>query len=102
MLKKMIAGAIAAGALSVPFAGIASADRPDNPGDNGRDNAPGQVVKDLREIADDQGYQNLPDLLRDRSDYRSPGAVVSDIARGDLTPDEVDEFLGDLADDDQE
>lgn len=34
MLKKFIIGAVAAGAVSVPLAGIASADQPSNPGPN--------------------------------------------------------------------
>ena len=36
MLKKVLLAAVAAGAMSVPLAGVAWADRPDNPGSQGQ------------------------------------------------------------------
>lgn len=109
MLKKVIAGAITAGALSVPFAGVAWADPPSDRGNggNGADrgnsaDAPGQVLDDFRDIAEDQGFQNLPEFLRDQSEFQSPGDIVSDVAQGDLTDEDLDELLTDLEADDDE
>ena len=105
MLKKVIAGVITAGALSVPFAGIAAADPPSDRGNDGdRGNsaeAPGQVLQDFRDLAEEQG-QNLPEFLRDQTEFQSPGDIVSDVAQGDLTAEELEELLADLEPDDDE
>jgi hypothetical protein len=120
MLKKAMAGAIAAGALSVPFAGAAWADPPADHENNGQgssagDNGvgkggvpgrlgtlndtpdtpypPGMLIGDLRAIAEDAGYDNLPAYLRDQTDYSSPGDVISDVAHGDLTPEQLQDLL---------
>jgi hypothetical protein len=104
MMKKVIAGVITAGALSVPFAGIAAADPPSdrgNGGDRGNSaDAPGRVVQDLRDLAADSGYTNLPEFLREESEYQSPGDIVSDIAQGELTDEELEELLAGLEPDD--
>ena len=57
MLKKVLVAVVAAGAMSVPLAGVAWADRPDNPGSQGqgkRDN-PGSTGQDKRDNRGSQG-----------------------------------------------
>jgi hypothetical protein len=113
MLKKVIAGAIAAGALSVPLAGVASADKPDDPGSNGNGvgsggipgslgslegapeshYTPGELLADLREIAAEEDFNNLPEYLREETDFNSPGDIVSDAAHGELTAEQLQELL---------
>jgi hypothetical protein len=109
-----------AGSLSIPFAGAAWADPPTNHGNNGNgssadDNGvgrggvpgrlgelngtpgtplpPGVVVRDLRQIAQGQGYNNLSEYLRDQTNFRSPGDIISDVARGDLTAEQLQDLL---------
>ena len=109
-----------AGALSVPFAGVAWADPPANHGNNGNgssanDNGvgrggvparlgelngtpgtplpPGALISQLRQIAEGQGYNNLPEYLRNQTNYNSPGDIVSDVARGNLTPEQLQDLL---------
>jgi hypothetical protein len=55
--------------------------------------APGQLIADLRETAENEGYDNLPAYLRDQTDYNSPGQIVSGAARGDLTPEDLQDLL---------
>jgi hypothetical protein len=119
MLKKVIAGAIAAGALSVPLAGVAWADKPSDPGSNGNgggnangvgsggipgrlgslDGAPeshytpGELLADLRETAAAEDFNNLPAYLREETDFESPGAIVSDAAQGELSAEQLQELL---------
>jgi hypothetical protein len=120
MVKRIIAGAIAAGALSVPLAGTAWADPPADRENNGQgssagDNGvgrggvpgrlatlndtpdtpypPGALIADLRGVADDAGYDSLQEYLLDQTDYTSPGDIVSDVAHGDLTPEQLQDLL---------
>jgi hypothetical protein len=68
MLKKLIVTVIAAGALSVPLAGVAWGDPPTDPGANG----------------DGVGAGGIPRVLGDNSgstDPIPPGSVLSDIAQ---------------------
>ena len=67
MLKKLMVTVIAAGALSVPLAGVAWGDPPTDPGANG----------------DGVGAGGIPRVLGDNSggaDPIPPGSVLSDIA----------------------
>jgi hypothetical protein len=79
MLKKLVVGAIAAGVLAVPLAGVAGADPDlatnpgisDNPGTPGNFGRPaGQRVKELA---------RLP-KIGEPPDARPPGTSVDDIA----------------------
>jgi hypothetical protein len=91
MLKKSLVIIATAAALSIPLAGVAWADKPEQPGvgdggvpgkNGGR--PPGQDLATVREIAKDLGYTNVPHFLRDGLGYRSPGDVISDAAHGEL------------------
>ncbi len=119
MLRKVIAGAITAGAISVPLAGMAWADAPTDHGNNGHSTehsngvghggvpgrlgnlngtpdtplTPGHVIRDLRQTAQDQGDNNLPAYLRSQTTYTSPGQIVSGVAHGNLTPQDLQDLL---------
>ena len=70
MLKKLVVGAIAAGVLAVPLAGVAGADPADTPGTPGNfGRPPGQRVKEI--------------ATADKT-LRPPGTSVDDIAAGEL------------------
>ena len=81
MLKKLVVGAIAAGVLAVPLAGVAGADpSTDNPGTPGNLGAfvvgapaaipPGQIIKQraqlpgsVKDVAIDEGFANPGDAV---------------------------------------
>jgi len=66
MLKKLVVGAIAAGVLAVPLAGVAAADPADTPGTPGNfGRPPGQRVSEIATNATNE---------------RPPGASVDDVA----------------------
>jgi hypothetical protein len=102
MIKKVLVAAIAAGALCVPLAGVASADRPadpgvgaggvpgvigEAPGGPGTTTPPGTLIHGGQEFARDNGFKNLPDFLRSfdpDGPPSSPGETISDFAHGIL------------------
>jgi hypothetical protein len=82
MLKKLVVGAIAAGVLAVPLAGVAGADpSPDNPGTPGNFGAattPGSA----RPPGD-----RVSEVATAPKDLRPPGTSVNDIAQGEVDAD---------------
>ena len=78
MLKKLVVGAIAAGVLAVPLAGVAGADpSPDNPGTPGNFGAattPGSA----RPPGD-----RVSEIATNATGERPPGASVNDVAHGE-------------------
>ncbi len=91
MLTKALLVAAVAAALSLPLAGVALADQPDEPGvgvggipaqNHGR--PMGRDLALVRDLAKEQGYTNVPHFLRDGLGFRSPGDIVSDAAHGEL------------------
>ena len=96
MFKKLFVTAAAAAAVSVPLAGVASADQPTDPGVGaggvpgrigeapggpGTPTPPGTLISKAQQDARDLGFKNLPDRLRSMpgSPIRSPGDAISDI-----------------------
>jgi hypothetical protein len=85
MIKKLLVTAIAAGALSVPLAGVAWAAPPNDPGQPGDPGANGQGPAGFggppgtvfRGVA--KGPGSVPDALRGVSTFRTPGQIVNDL-----------------------
>lgn len=109
MLKKFVVGAVAAGAMSLPFAGVALADHGNNGHGNGNGNTntntnsnggipgsiqsqyglsapvpPGQWLGQLRQNT----TLPLPQWLRENG-YQSPGDIISGIAQGNSLTDQI-------------
>jgi hypothetical protein len=51
------------------------------------------VIRDLRQTAQDQGYNDLPAYLRAQTTYTSPGQIVSGVAHGNLTSQDLQDLL---------
>ncbi len=107
MVKKIVVGVIAAGAISLPLAGVAAADPATPPGNtpsgpgkvfnlpDGYKN-PGQLFRALRDEGRQAGFRNLPQYLRSgQSAYgevRSPGQLLKQLR---VTPPPADDDGGD-------
>lgn len=104
MIKKIVVGAIAAGAISVPLAGVAAADHGTTTGADqtgpGRVfdlpdgyTTPGQLFRALRDEGRAAGYRNLPQYLRSGEsaygEVRSPGQLLKQF-RVDTPPGDDD------------
>jgi hypothetical protein len=75
MLKKLVVGAIAAGVLAVPLAGVAGADpSPDNPG------TPGNFGRATTPGSARPPGQRVSSLATNETNEKPPGTSLSDIA----------------------
>ena len=80
MIKKLLVTVAAAGALSVPLAGVASADpAPDNPGVPGNilGHSPGETFRVAAKLPGSTAR-----VVRDSSDFNSPGEAIKEITPG--------------------
>ncbi len=80
MIKKLLVTVAAAGALSVPLAGVASADpAPDNPGVPGNilGHSPGETFRVVAKLSG-----STAGVVRDGTDFNSPGEAVKEITPG--------------------
>jgi hypothetical protein len=80
MLKKFVVGAIAAGVLAVPLAGVAGADPSrDNPGTPGNigGNSPGSLIEPFAKmpgVSTSQAFSDLTDGA-----FPTPGSAVKEV-----------------------